>query len=48
MWYRTPGKVLDTPATHQNHRVLLEIVPDARNVGRNLDPGGQAHPGHLA
>src|SRR5512137_411878 len=38
------GKVLDAAAAHENHGVLLQVVPDARNVGGHLDARRQAHP----
>src|SRR4029450_1673339 len=41
-------QVLDAPAADHDDRVLLEIVSDARNVGRDLDPVGQAHARDLA
>src|SRR3954454_8743935 len=41
-------KILDAPAAHEHHRVLLEVVALARDVGRDLHPVGQAHTGDLA
>src|SRR5581483_5830625 len=43
-----PGQVLDAATANQDHRVLLQIVPDARNVGVDLVAIGQAHPCDLA
>src|SRR3990170_1650879 len=31
------GEVLHTTATHQHHRVLLQVVSDARDVSGDLD-----------
>src|SRR5579884_1973269 len=42
------GKVLHPAAANQDDRVLLEVVPLARDVGGDLEPARQAHPGHLA
>src|SRR5207237_7925368 len=42
------GEVADAAAAHEHDRVLLEVVADARDVGRDLDAGGQPHPGDLA
>src|SRR5438094_9176653 len=42
------GEVFDASAADQDHRVLLQVVADARNVGGHLLAGGQPHPGHLA
>src|SRR5215469_12130833 len=42
------GQVADAPAAHQHDRVLLEVVPDARDVGRDLDLAREPHPRHLA
>src|SRR5262245_45729198 len=41
-------QVLDLAATDEHHRVLLQVVPDARDVGRDLHLVGQAHPRDLA
>src|SRR5213592_3333379 len=38
-----PGEVLHAPAADEDHGVLLQIVADARDVGRDLDAVGQAH-----
>src|SRR5215472_4826817 len=35
-------------ATYQHDRVLLQVVPDARDVGGNLDLAGEPYSGHLA
>src|SRR5215210_5740463 len=42
------GEVLHPAATHEHDGVLLQVVADAGDVGRDLLAGGQAHPGHLA
>src|SRR5207247_9697859 len=36
-------QVLDAAAADEDDRVLLEVVADARDIGRDLDPGGQPH-----
>src|SRR6266568_4605848 len=41
-------QVLHPATTHEHHRVLLEVVPLARDVGRDLDAAGQLHTGDLA
>src|SRR5438445_13676052 len=41
------GEVLDAAAADEHDRVLLQIVADARDVGRDLDPRGQADAGDL-
>src|SRR6201995_1588258 len=41
-------QVLDTAATDEHHRVLLQVVTLARNVRSNLHAVGQPHAGHLA
>src|SRR3954468_18599951 len=41
-------KVLDAPAAHEHHGVLLQVVALARDVGGDLHPVGQAHTGDLA
>ena len=43
-----PGQVLDAAAADEHQRVLLQVVPDARDVGRDLDPVGEPHARHLA
>src|SRR6202034_4748781 len=35
-------------AAYQHDRVLLEVVADTGNVGRDLDLAGEPDPGHLA
>src|SRR5919199_822038 len=42
------GEVLHTTAAHEHHRVLLQVVADARDVGRHLDATGEPDAGHLA
>src|SRR5690606_18364154 len=42
------GQVLHTPAADEHDGVLLEVVTDAGDVGRDLDPAGQAHARDLA
>src|SRR3954453_13969701 len=42
------GEVLHSAATHEHDRVLLQVVADARDVGRDLDAARQAHAGDLA
>src|SRR4029453_4914812 len=42
------GEVLHTPAAHEDHRVLLQVVSDARDVGRDLHLVRQPHAGDLA
>src|SRR5437588_8751038 len=41
-------EVLDPAAADQHHRVLLEVVALAGDVGAHLHAVGQPHPGHLA
>src|SRR5438067_1228505 len=41
-------KVLHPAAADHHHRVLLEIVAHARNIGRHLNAIGQAHACNLA
>ena len=41
------GQILDAAAADQNHRVLLQVVPDAGNVGGHLDAVGRAARGPL-
>src|SRR4051794_39195771 len=41
-------KVLDAPAAHEHHGVLLQVVALAGDVGGDLHPVGQAHTGDLA
>src|SRR5277367_2116482 len=42
------GQVLDAAAADQHHRLLLEVMPLARNVAHRLDAGRQTNLGHLA
>src|SRR2546423_11137882 len=41
------GKVLDAAAADEDHRVLLEVVADAGDVGGHLLAGGEANAGDL-
>src|SRR3954447_8016260 len=41
-------EVLHTTTTHEHDRVLLQVVADAGDVGRDLDARGEAHTGDLA
>jgi hypothetical protein len=38
-------QILDPAATNQNHGMLLKVVPDAGDVSRHFDTGGQPHTG---
>src|SRR5919201_6220916 len=42
------GEIPNATRANEHDRVLLEVVPDARDVGGDLDPGGQANAGDLA
>src|SRR3982751_997672 len=42
------GEVLPPAAAHEHDRVLLQVVPDAGDVGGDLDAAGQPDAGHLA
>src|SRR3954451_25336917 len=42
------GEVLHTATTHEHDRVLLQVVSDAGDVGRDLDPARQPNTGDLA
>src|SRR5580704_11308764 len=42
------GQVTDTTAADQHDRVLLQVVTDTGDVGRDLDVTGQPDAGHLA
>src|SRR3954454_19452621 len=42
------GEILHPAAADEHDRVLLEVVTDARDVGRDLDAARQAHAGDLA
>src|SRR5437763_4444353 len=41
-------QVAHPAAAHQHDRVLLQVVPDARDVGGDLDLAGKPDPRHLA
>src|SRR5450759_3133185 len=41
------GKVLHAPTANQNHRVLLQVVPLARDVGRHFHSVGEPNTGDL-
>src|SRR6266849_4040493 len=41
-------QILDAAAANEHERVLLEIVADARDVGRHLDAVGEPHARDLA
>ena len=41
-------EILDTAAADEHDRVLLEVVADARDVGRDFDPVRQTNAGNLA
>src|SRR4029077_102970 len=38
-------EILHAAASDEHNRVLLQVVAHPRDVGRHLDPVGQAHPG---
>src|SRR3712207_1971307 len=42
------GEVLHPAAAHEHHRVLLQVVADARDVGGHLDATGEADASDLA
>src|SRR5690606_37417465 len=42
------GKVLHAATPHENNRVLLEVVADARDVGGHLVAAREADTSHLA
>src|SRR5512141_3158924 len=42
------GQVLDAAAPDQDHRVLLEVMPLARDIAGHFQPVGQAHARDLA
>ena len=48
MWYFTDGRSLHAAAAHEHDGVLLEVVADARDVGRDLHLVRQLHAGDLA
>src|SRR5207253_2717639 len=41
-------QILDAAAANEHERVLLEVVADARDVGRHLDAVGEPHARDLA
>src|SRR5579859_670796 len=41
-------QIANTPTANQHHRVLLQVVALARNVGIDLIPVGEPDAGHLA
>src|SRR5262245_16616658 len=41
-------QVLDPAAAHEDHRVLLKVVPLPRDVARHLEAVGEPHAGDLA
>jgi hypothetical protein len=41
-------KILHTTSANKNYRVLLKVMPDARNIARYLHAGRKAHAGNLA
>src|SRR5260370_14602914 len=43
-----PGQVAHPAAAHQHDRVLLQVVPDGRDVGGDMDLAGEPDPRHLA
>jgi hypothetical protein len=42
------GQVLYATAANQDDRVLLKVVPDTRDISRNLYPIRKTHAGNLA
>jgi hypothetical protein len=42
-----PGKILDPASPDQNHRMFLEVVADAGDIGGYFRSVGKAHPGNL-
>src|SRR3954462_3470261 len=42
------GEVLHPATAHEHHRVLLQVVPDARDVGGHLNAAGEPNAGDLA
>src|SRR5436305_12978947 len=42
------GEVLHPAAAHEHHRVLLQVVAHARDVGGHLDATGEPHASDLA
>src|SRR5215468_8529322 len=43
-----PRQVTDPAAADEHDRVLLQVVPDARDIGGDLDLAGEPDPGDLA
>src|SRR5260370_20649178 len=41
-------EILHAAAAHQHDRVLLQVVPDARNIGGHFHRVGQTHARHFA
>src|SRR5262245_39963234 len=41
-------QIFDATAANQNHRVLLQVMTDPRDIGGHLDAIGQAHTGDFA
>src|SRR5712691_4220775 len=41
-------QILNATTADQHNRVLLQVVTDARNIGRDLDPVREANARHLA
>src|SRR5207249_5016640 len=41
-------QILDTPAANQHHRVLLQVVADARNIRGDFDAIGEPYASDLA
>jgi hypothetical protein len=41
------GKILNTAAPDQDHRMFLEVMPYAGDIGGYLSPVGKAHPGNF-
>lgn len=41
------GQVFDPSSTNHDHRVLLEVVANTRNVGSYLKAGSQTNPRHF-
>ena len=42
------GEILDSAASNEDDRVLLEVVALTGDVRRDLDAGGETNAGHLA
>ena len=43
-----PGQILDATAADEDHRVLLQVVADAGDVGGDLEARGETDACHLA